>query len=752
MTSSAGNTANAGVTPGEYRPGIAIFANPLAKWVIGLAFLILASNWIAAIGRFQVNVLYLDQWGFFTPIMEGKGWWGLFDRQHGPHRQGLAFLLTSGIMSLFHWDSRIDSLWICLVLFASAALGLLLKRRIAGPLRAMDAWIVVSILALGQCETVIITPNSSHSAFPLLLTLGLGHIWLSKKPSVRYLASGFCAVCLIFTGFGIFAAGVSTVFVGIALVSELRSGRRGPALYASAALLLTVAAWALFLKGYAFSPGDPGFKFPWTPATDYLWFIAVMLTAPAGWDGTSTAQCIAGLLCLGAFLALLFCAVRTFLANPKLDSREAVISLLGLSALLFCADATLGRVQLGTIIAPSSRYVTLVTQGWIAAYLWIQLLPPGRRLAPCALLWALVAIPYLPLVRRPPAEWMGSLGASPRLYGSLHGIMVQKITFASAYLKYGDARVVAAKTGALVFRAEEMDYLEERLAFQRREGLSFFAHPDRRFGYAPWFCSEMLQWLSGYFPEENFRWIGSDAQIEIGTRTGGYLSFKVLRKIPALPDDASLRVWIDDQKADISIDQGTPGVSIPVSPGGHRVRFESPSGAFTAGNGDARRLSFSISEPVLSPAPLFIPWTSGTKGAAFVPEYEFRTISGFYGWEGNGEHAWISDRLELYVRTSVPLFLNLSILERLHFLKSGPVVVASGGFRKELDLGKDGLSISLALHPRPEPYRILIMNSTGSASPAQFGIGSDARMLALNLKKLSVDPTPSFQPLELPID
>jgi hypothetical protein len=185
MTRKVGRAADTGSTFGAIRPGAPVFANPLARWVIGLAFLVLAANWIAAIGRFQVNVLYMDQWGFFTPIMEGKSWWGLFDRQHGPHRQGLAFLLTSGIMSLCHWDTRVDSIWICLVLVASAALGLLLKRRIAGPLRAADAWIVAAILALGQCETVIITPNASHSAFPLLLTLALGHIWLTAEPSVR---------------------------------------------------------------------------------------------------------------------------------------------------------------------------------------------------------------------------------------------------------------------------------------------------------------------------------------------------------------------------------------------------------------------------------------------------------------------------------------------------------------------------------------------------------------------------------------
>jgi hypothetical protein len=184
-----------------------------------MAFLLLSVNWIVAVGRFQVNVLYWDQWGFFTPIMEGKGWWGIFDRQHGPHRQGLAFLMTSWIMELCNWDERVDSLWICCILFLAALLGLLLKRRIVGPLKAIDAWIVLAILTLGQCDSVITTPNASHSAFPLLLTLALAHLWLAENIALRYLFSSVCTIFLIFTGFGLFAAGVSTLFTCAVAVS-----------------------------------------------------------------------------------------------------------------------------------------------------------------------------------------------------------------------------------------------------------------------------------------------------------------------------------------------------------------------------------------------------------------------------------------------------------------------------------------------------------------------------------------------------
>jgi hypothetical protein len=56
----------------DKNPAVVIFDDHLAKWAIGLTFLLLTVNWIAAIGHLQVNVLYWDQWVFFTPIMEGK--------------------------------------------------------------------------------------------------------------------------------------------------------------------------------------------------------------------------------------------------------------------------------------------------------------------------------------------------------------------------------------------------------------------------------------------------------------------------------------------------------------------------------------------------------------------------------------------------------------------------------------------------------------------------------------------------------
>ncbi len=739
--------------PPQPRPssaGTVLFGNSLARWAIGLTFLVLAANWIFAVGLYQANVLFWDQWSFFTPILEGSGWWGIFDRQHGPHRQGLAFLLTSWIMGACSWDERVDSAWICCVLFLAAALALLLKRRLAGPLRAADAWIVAAILALGQFETVITTPNASHSVFPFMLTLVLAHIWLSKSPAVRYLLSALCTAILMFTGFGLFAAGVSTLLTGFVAAGELRAGRKGAALHAGAALALSLASGALFLRGYVFDPAAPGFRFPWTPLYEYGQFLLLMLAAPAGWEGASMLHYAAGLVCLAALLAVLFHAARLFLRNPALDSPASVTLLLGLSSLLYCADTAVGRVQLGVAEGLTSRYITLVTSGYLCWYLWAARSRSAWRYASYCFLWALVAWPYAPLLGRPRPEWMGSLGLTDSRLAWVRSIAERKLSFAMLYRQDGDPTQAAKSEGSLVFPEEEKAYLDARVDFLRQRHLSLFAHPEVPFGFAPWMAHDVLAWLSAYAPEGNTRWLGSSAELEVGTRAESYLNFRILEKIPALPSGARLAVDIGDRRAEVDLAQGSQGVSLPVSPGSHLVRFESAGGAFEPGNGDGRTLSFLISDPGLSPKPAFQPWLWDPGRHAYATAWDLKAESGFQGWENGGSFAWMSDKLSLSLRASVPVYLNVVITERLAPLKEGPIVVSCEGFRREFALTPKGLSFSLMLAPRAEPYPVRILNSTGAVEPSHLGASSDGRSLALRLTRLSVDEAPAYQVLTIP--
>ena len=109
---------------------------------------LLVLNGVWGIARFQANGLFGDQWSFYQPLFEGASWWEIFNWQHGPHRQGLAFLLTAGVLELSQWDARVESLWIFLQLVAATGLALTLKRRLAGGIHILDIWFVIGGLYL----------------------------------------------------------------------------------------------------------------------------------------------------------------------------------------------------------------------------------------------------------------------------------------------------------------------------------------------------------------------------------------------------------------------------------------------------------------------------------------------------------------------------------------------------------------------------------------------------------------------------
>jgi hypothetical protein len=718
-------------------------------WFLGIALLLLGLNWIAAIGRFQVDVLYWDQWGFFTPIMEGRGWWGIFDWQHGPHRQGLGFLLTSWIMASCSWDQRINSLWILGVLLLAAVSALMLKRRLAGPLEAKDAWIALAILALNQCDTVITTPNVSHSVFPLLLMLVLAHLWLSENIALRYIGGALCTAFLMFTGFGIFTALVSTLFVAIAAVAEFSGRRVSSGFMALGSLAFMAISWAVFCHGYVFDPASPGFRFPWSPLTEYPKFLLLMLTAPAGWQDATSFHYLAGVLCSVTLLAAMFSAARSFIRAPTLASADAVLLLIGLSTVLFCANTAVGRIQGGVDGGLTSRYVTLVTPAWLVIYLWSRRSSSPWRTPVHAGLLAIVAYPYLCLWNRPPVQWPGSLGASNGIYRRMQDIEDQKLAFVLTYLREDNLRHAVEISKATVFPKDGLDYLDKRMLFLKEHRLSFFGDSETPLGFAPWFVDDYSRWLSAFDPEGHARWLGAGAELELAAKKERYLNFKVLGRAPALPAQSVLTVGVGDDHAAIGNEAGSRGVSLAVAPGEYRVKFESPGGAFSPGSDDSRKLSFFISEPELSRNPQYVPWLPAAGGRALAPAYDLEIISGFYGWENGGAFGWMSETLTLSATASVPAYLNVVIAKRAESLPVGPVIVSLDGIRRELELGPGGLRISVPLSPGREPHRVSIENATGAAKPRQDGKSPDTRALALRLDGLAIAEAPITQPLVL---
>ena len=561
----------------------------LATWVL------LSLNLFLCVALYQANVLTWDQWDFYTPLFKDRGLWALFDFQHGPHRQGLGFVVTSWILQATHWDTRADCLWITLLLSASAGLALRLKWKITGALRWTDLWIPVLGLTLAQFEAILITPNSSHSAFPLMLMLGWANFWFIRKPVVRYVGSGFAAIALTFTGFGIFAGAVVTLLLGGWSVRHALNKEWKAAGAAVAGLLLAAGGWIVFSSNYVFAPAVAGFRFPWTPLTDYLRFIPLMLLQPSGVFGESPWRYAAGgFLSVLVLFAAIACSWRWFRSRQPSPAEETIF-LLVIAGALFVVNTAVGRVCLGITAGMSSRYVTLMFPLWLGVYLFA--LGGKKRLLPIIVTSAITCLavwPYADMKSRPLRQWPGTLGATHDQFAYFEQYTANKAGWVDTYLKTNRWEQAQAEYGIAVYPAPAATHLEDKLAFLRSRRLSFFARDSRQTAFLPWWLPDRFIWNDEFPTTHSGRRLEGTSKLTFVTKKNGYVELSL--STPGKDASATpLRFDIEyrGKKRMVSIDHMPASLVFPVECGYNTIKV-SPASAVS-------------SPPVEAAPPHFVP-------------------------------------------------------------------------------------------------------------------------------------------------
>jgi hypothetical protein len=462
-------------------------------YVIVSLCVLLYANWVWAIARFQPNVLFMDQWDFFESLFYGGNWWDRFVHQHGPVREGLGFVVSGWILEATSLDVRYDSVWIATVLLGATVLALRLKLRMAGPLRFVDAWIPILFLSLGQFETVVSTPNASHSVVPLALILLAANVWLSARAEIRYVVTAAIAVALTFTGFGLFAGAVIAVLLAAhalrhALQQEGRLMR-----FAAGGFAVTVLSWLVFTRGYLFQPAVEGFRFPWTPWTDYVRFVTLMVHLPTWHAGASAPHYRMG----GVLVFVLAVAAVTSIAawikrQPSLDDDVRVL-LLG-SGLLFIVMTAVGRISLGVTAGEASRYLSLMFPAWLAVYLapWSSRI--GRAVA-TGCVWLLALAPYTAMAERPLSEWPGTLGLTEPALDVMQHYAASKAAWADVYLATGSWEAAQAAVPQPIHPNPGATQFDDKLRILRTRNQSFFSGNPERGDYMPWLADDAFRML-----------------------------------------------------------------------------------------------------------------------------------------------------------------------------------------------------------------------------------------------------------------
>jgi len=340
--------------------------------VVGAAFLATAS-WLAiAVGRYSVNILFWDQWDFYTPLFQNASLWQIYNWQHGLHREGIGLALDKFVLEATRWNSRAEALFMVAALVVAAVVALRLKQRLFGGLHYKDldysdVAIPCLFLTCAQMEALIGAPNPSCSAIPELLLGFYCLAWMLPQPRTRYATVLALNFLLIYSGYFLFM-GVVTIAV---LLLDLRRAFRaesGLPVFPAVALLLATASLGGFFYHYGWAPNVPCFHFPDAHPLNYGWFIGLMMSYFLGLRTVGLASVVGSLLALLALAVLIWHGLRLW-RNREWSAPDLTIVILLSFSLLFAANAAVGRVCQGLPEAAQfSRYMAFLVPAYLAIY------------------------------------------------------------------------------------------------------------------------------------------------------------------------------------------------------------------------------------------------------------------------------------------------------------------------------------------------------------------------------------------------
>jgi hypothetical protein len=363
---------------------------PIVVWAVWGA---MTAATILFIRQYARNIPYMDDFAL-VPLITGHDpvslqWiWS----QHNEHRPAISRLILVGLHRFIATDFRVGMYFNAGLLSAAAAAMILLVRRVRGSFSVTDVVLPLSILNLGQAETLLIsfamnlvltawisceliaTATISRLGWPLALRFGL---FLLMLP--------FCG------GSGLVMLPPLAMWLAGYSARGCWSGREpGLAARAIGLSLLTgcLLVVALYLIGYT-SPAHQGppptVLAVATTTLEYL-SLVVCANAPNYWRLAS----LTVVLLVGVTLVLLVVVV---LRHPEERPRALALSAMILSMLSAAAAVGLSRSYVGAVGGLASRYVTISAPLLYALYVaWLAYGSSSSRRVVHSVLLALVCL------------------------------------------------------------------------------------------------------------------------------------------------------------------------------------------------------------------------------------------------------------------------------------------------------------------------------------------------------------------------
>jgi len=434
--------------------------------VLLCATLLLAARYTLLVDRYAVNVLFADQWDFFTPLFQGADEWTLFSWRHGPHRQGLGFLLSAWLNRATGWNTIYESYYILSVLFAACGAALWLACRLRGRLTLLDLFIPCLLLSPLSGETILVTPNASHSIFPLFLLVLSALVCTAHSAWFVQVALALLGMMLLFTGFGMIGFPFVVLCALGLIVHDMRRKRFRLAGVGIASAAFLVASLLLFLTDYRPDPAHADFRLDQTSPWGCIRFAALMFAFLFQVGGVRDPSLLAHLFgfCWLLALAILtaWSAAALFRAQRS-NPRVRVVFLFCGTALAYAFATAVGRLSVtGVTGGMTSRYTALLMPGPLGLYFFLDGLERPRlrtvSLAFC-LAAALMALP---------SAWDYSR------FHARHFARMKRV-WVETYLSTGDIEAARRRSRGWVYPFYTRDHnIEDRLEFLRKHELNLF--------------------------------------------------------------------------------------------------------------------------------------------------------------------------------------------------------------------------------------------------------------------------------------
>lgn len=410
--------------------------------------------------RYSVNILYFDQWAFYSPLFNYENLWQLFTWQHGPHRQGIGLILTKFLADSTRWNTKIDSLATVALLSIAMILAFVLKHKLWRSFTLWDLIIPFLFLTLFQYEAIVVVANLSYGAFPIVMVMLYSLILLMpNRKIVRYSILLALNFMLIYTGWGLFMGIITIILLLVEFYISLKTGR--DQVVTGMAVLVAIGSQLSFFIDYRIDPAVSCFGLSTTYIAQYPIFVGLMLSAFFGWHIR-----FLGTLAIPAGLALLTIAIYVLAYHGRQIVKQGlytnkvslVITILISYSLLFCMSTAIGRVCTGLQLAQVSRYMTLLVPLFLAIYFHLVYLKQTR-------LSIFILISYIAIA---------SLGSLP--LGIIEGIAsktyVSKTEWKSCYLQTYDIDSCNQITNFEIYPFKEQ--LPEKLEYLKTYHLNLF--------------------------------------------------------------------------------------------------------------------------------------------------------------------------------------------------------------------------------------------------------------------------------------